>query len=212
MLSGGVLLDADRPDELDEEALRRATDVLDHGLLGETDADLDAEFAAYWTPTDLMTLLPYCDAEGPARQILISDVAGGSKLIDNSVMVAEFVEDVERWAKHMGATVGRFTQDSRAWEFARNETVAVPLAVIATGLAMTRFQRRGRGSSVVDEGNYPRYMLNSGRFIASVHRLGVRLIAGPAICTRIRKRWPWTISRDHHIAIVLDAVHKLGTT
>jgi molybdopterin-synthase adenylyltransferase len=98
-----VLVDADRPADLVMEALRRATDVLDQGLLGETDVDLDTEFQAYWMPTDLTTTLSYCDVDGSARQIVVCQLSGGSKLINESRIVADRVEDVELWAMHVGA-------------------------------------------------------------------------------------------------------------
>lgn len=104
--TSNVFVDADRPADLVAEALRRATEVLDQGLLGETDADLDAEFHAYWVPTDFTTTLSYCDVDGPARQIIICQLTGGSKLTDESRMLADRVEDIERWATHIGAKVG----------------------------------------------------------------------------------------------------------
>lgn len=106
--TSNVLIDADQPAALVTEALRRATDVLDQGLLGETDADLEAEYQAYWVPTDLMAVLSLCDAEGPARHVVICQLSSGSKLIDNSPIIAEAVEAVEGWAKHVGAKIGSF--------------------------------------------------------------------------------------------------------
>ena len=104
--TSNIFVDADRPADLVAEALARATDVLDLGLLGETDVDLDAEFQAYWMPTDVTTTLSYCDVDGPARAIVICQLDGGSKLIDKSRMLADRVEDVERWATNVGAKVG----------------------------------------------------------------------------------------------------------
>jgi hypothetical protein len=108
--TSNVLVDADRPEDLVDEALRRTIDVLDRGLLGETDADFDAEFQAYWTPTLSRPVLSLCDADGAARQIVICDVTGGSQLIDQSWMVGDRIEDVEQWAKHVGAKIASFRE------------------------------------------------------------------------------------------------------
>lgn len=104
--TSNVFVDADRPVALVEEALRRATEVLDGGLLGETDADLEAEYQAYWIPTDFVPLLSLCDGDGPARQIAICDLTGGSKLIGRGLMAADRAEDVAVWADHVGSKVG----------------------------------------------------------------------------------------------------------
>jgi hypothetical protein len=46
--------------------------------------------------------------DGPARQIVICHLTGGSKLIDGSRMIADRREDVEEWAAHVGAKIGSF--------------------------------------------------------------------------------------------------------
>lgn len=103
--STNVLLDADRPADLVAEALRRATEVLDKGMLGETDADLEAEFQAYWIPTESTPVLNLCDADGPARQIVICELTGSSKLVDQSWMVADRTEDIKAWAGNVSANL-----------------------------------------------------------------------------------------------------------
>ena len=104
--STNVLIDADRPADLVRDALERASRVLDAGLLGESDADLDAEFESYWVPTDATEILSLCDSDGPARQLILCELTGGPKLTDQSRMLADRIEEVERWAKNIGAKVG----------------------------------------------------------------------------------------------------------
>lgn len=108
--TSNTFLDADRPGDLVAEVLARATEVLDLGMLGETDAELDAEFQAYWSPTDVTTTLSYCDVDGPPRSVVICHLTGGSRLIDKSQVLADRVEDVERWASNVGAKVGSVQQ------------------------------------------------------------------------------------------------------
>jgi hypothetical protein len=104
--STNVLIDADRPTDLVANALQRATEVLDAGLLGETDADLDAEFEAYWTPTNTTSILSLCNGAGPPRQLVLCELTDGPKLTNQSWMVADRIEEVESWANNIGAKVG----------------------------------------------------------------------------------------------------------
>ena len=104
--SSNVLLDSDRPDAIVAEALDRAADVLDRGMLGESDAELDAEFQAYWIATDATRVLSICDAEAPARTIVMCQVRGGSKLLDEALLLADSAQDAERWTENVGAKIG----------------------------------------------------------------------------------------------------------
>jgi molybdopterin-synthase adenylyltransferase len=180
--TSNVFVDADRPADLVAEALRRAAEVLDQGLLGETDADLDVEFQAYWIPTDFTTTLSYCDVDGPARQIVMCQLTGGSKLIDESRMLADRVEDVERWARHIGARVGAvqtalFVPVSASIPLALPDQpttvsqVALLIARHATPSAQQLFHR------AIERADYPQFVVLSmpealagaGRRLAAIH-------------------------------------------
>lgn len=100
--TSNVLLDADRPKKLVADALVLATDLLDRGMLGESDADLDAEFQAFWVPTDPTTVLSICAAAGLAREIIIGRITGSSKLIDKSYLIGDSTADIEAWAANLG--------------------------------------------------------------------------------------------------------------
>ncbi len=107
--STNVFVDADRPEDLVTEALDRATTTLDEGILGETDADLDAEFQAYWDPTPSTKILSLCSADGLAHDVVVCGIRDGGLLTDGNLLVADRMDDAERWAAHLGAQIGTFS-------------------------------------------------------------------------------------------------------
>lgn len=100
--SSGVLLDADRPAALVDEALDRAARELARGVSGESDDDLQSEWLAYWQPTDAARTYMICRATGPARQIVTARANGPAPLGAGVDLLAESGEEARRWAQRLG--------------------------------------------------------------------------------------------------------------
>lgn len=102
--ASGVSWDADRPRDLVREALTRAARELARGLRGESDTDLNAEFLAYWEPTDKNETVFIGRPEGPARPLVRARVGGAGFLARERVLLADSEADAKAWAAKLGAS------------------------------------------------------------------------------------------------------------
>ncbi len=102
--TSGVLLDADRPFSLIDEALNRAIQVVARGIAGELDDDLQEEWLAYWDTTDTARTYSICTATDVARRIVAVRASGQAPLKSN-IVVADTRQQVEAWAAAIGAGI-----------------------------------------------------------------------------------------------------------
>lgn len=104
--ASGVLLDADRPEALVDEALDRATSELARGIAGESDAELQAEWFAYWEPTEFRAITySICRADGPARRLTLGRVRGPAPLDGGVDLLADSEKQAAAWIAHLGGDV-----------------------------------------------------------------------------------------------------------
>lgn len=101
--SSGVLIDADRPADLIIESLQLAKGVLQRGLSGESDEDLQREFLAYWESTDQVATYSLCSPDGSFRELVVNRVTGIGFLKSGPLVIADRKGDVERWAQNLDA-------------------------------------------------------------------------------------------------------------
>lgn len=100
----GVLLDADKPRKLVEEALVRAAREVTRGLLGESEADLQLEFQAYWQEAGDARIYSLCNPEGPARAVSMLRLRGMEGIDDGEMLLADTEEAGTQWASNLGTT------------------------------------------------------------------------------------------------------------
>jgi hypothetical protein len=101
----GVMIDADRPADLVDEALDRASVVLARGVAGHSDDDLHSEFLAYWKPTDSWPTYAICEATGPARSLFFGRASGPAPLGKGMHLLADSEWKGRAWVERLRGQV-----------------------------------------------------------------------------------------------------------
>lgn len=122
-LTEGLLVDAGRPAALINEAIARATRILQPPGEGPTAADYAGELAAYWKPREKGVVWSLLPPGGPTRTVAI--VHAG----DLSV-VAETGDEAARFMKWSHRSVGSAT---RAWWFSLEKPIVPPGSDLTLG-------------------------------------------------------------------------------
>ena len=111
--STGFLLDTTNPVGIVTEALERAAKVLNEGLTGRSEPDLQTEFLAYWN-AGAEGLLSICDVNGGPRRLALVGLTLGEGMIPSrrASLVADTVDQAERW---IGKLHGRIVAKASAY-------------------------------------------------------------------------------------------------
>ena len=104
-LPGGLLIDAERPEDIVTETLARAAAELGRGISGESDAELLDEFLAYWQGRERGNIFTLCQPCGPPRVIKLSRLEAPSGVVTEIRLLTDSTEAAQIWASNVGGKV-----------------------------------------------------------------------------------------------------------